>query len=206
MQPLLPSSSLSDDDSTLILRDFVSLQEATRQQGKGHNSDRTRLVISSACPTSQCPGIVFGRYFTLVSLHLWRCLRFNIDSVSLFHSCFPSSVEVPQIQYRQCGSYFCFATDTGTLTSGGSSVSVHRQYGGLTLLCSNRDRSHKEHAPNDVVGKVPVRSCSECHQKTAEHHFVDRQCSSVPRCGLSRMLPTTLLGKSPSEVAESVIS
>ena len=23
--------------------------------------------------------------------------------------------------------------------------------------------------------KVPVRSCRECHQKTAEHQFVDRQ-------------------------------
>ena len=118
------------------------------------------------------------------SLHLWRCLRFN---------------------YRQCGSYSCFATETGTLTSGGSSVSVHRQYGGQTLLCSNRDRSHREHAPNDVVGKVPVRSCSECHQKTAEHHFVNRQWSRVLRCGLRWILPTTLWGKSPGEVAESVI-
>ena len=33
----------------------------------------------------------------------------------------------------------------------------------------------REHAPNDVVVKVPVRSCRECHQKTAEHQFVDRQ-------------------------------
>ena len=39
-------------------------------------------------------------------------------------------------------------------------------------------------APNDVVGKVPVRSCRECHQKTAEHHFVNRQWSRVLRCGL----------------------
>ena len=146
-------SLVSDSTNTLIFWDFVSLQEATRLQGKGHNSDRTRLVISSACPTSQCPGgsahkfvalrtvstlcIVFGRYFTLVSLHLWRCLRFS---------------------YRQCGRHSCLATETGTLASGGSSVSVHRQYGGRTLLCSNRDRSHREHAPNDIVGKFPVRS------------------------------------------------
>ena len=40
------------------------------------------------------------------------------------------------------------------------------------------------HAPNDVVEKVPVRSCRECHQKTTEHQFVDRQWSRVPRCGL----------------------
>ena len=97
-------------------------------------------------------------------------------------------------------------------------------------------------APNDVVGKVPVRSCRECHQKTAEHQFVDRQWRRVPRCGLrwsssqqhshavravrptrtkstycrqssirlhsahtGSMLPTTLWGKSPCEVAESVI-
>ena len=30
-------------------------------------------------------------------------------------------------------------------------------------------------APNDVVGKVPMCSCRECHQKTTEHQFVDRQ-------------------------------
>ena len=40
------------------------------------------------------------------------------------------------------------------------------------------------HAPIDVVGKVPVRSCRDCHQKTSEHQFVDRQRSRVPRCGL----------------------
>ena len=87
-----------------------------------------------------------------------------------------------------------------------------------------------------------MRICRECHQKTAEHQFVDRQWSRVPRCGLrwsssqqhshavravrptrtkstycrqssirlhsahtGSMLPTTLLGKSPCEVAESVI-
>ena len=44
--------------------------------------------------------------------------------------------------------------------------------------------AEREHAPNDVVGKVPVRSCRECHQETADHHFVDRQWSRVPRCGL----------------------
>ena len=31
------------------------------------------------------------------------------------------------------------------------------------------------HAPIDVVGEVPVRSCREYHQKTTEHQFVDRQ-------------------------------
>ena len=36
-------------------------------------------------------------------------------------------------------------------------------------------RAHREHAPNDVVRKVPVRICRECHQKTSEHQFVDRQ-------------------------------
>ena len=40
---------------------------------------------------------------------------------------------------------------------------------------SASQRAYREHAPNDVVEKVPVRSCRECHQKTAEHHFVDRQ-------------------------------
>ena len=36
-------------------------------------------------------------------------------------------------------------------------------------------RTHREHSPNDVVGKVPVQSCRVCHQKTAEHKFLDRQ-------------------------------
>ena len=45
----------------------------------------------------------------------------------------------------------------------------------------------------------------ECHQKIAEHHFVDRQRSRVPRCGLHRMLPSSLWEKSPCEVSESVI-
>ena len=45
---------------------------------------------------------------------------------------------------------------------------------------SASQRAHREHAPNEVVGKVFVRSCRECHQKTAEHQFVDRQRSRVP--------------------------
>ena len=36
-------------------------------------------------------------------------------------------------------------------------------------------RTHREHSPNEVVGKVPVRSCRESHQKTADHQFVDKQ-------------------------------
>ena len=35
-------------------------------------------------------------------------------------------------------------------------------------------------------------SCSECLQKTAEHKFVDMQRCRLPRCGLYRMLPSTL--------------
>ena len=31
------------------------------------------------------------------------------------------------------------------------------------------------HAPIVIVEKVPMRICRECHQKTAEHQFVDRQ-------------------------------
>ena len=40
---------------------------------------------------------------------------------------------------------------------------------------SHGETRSTEHALNDVVRKVPVRSCRECHQKTAEHQFVDKQ-------------------------------
>ena len=36
-------------------------------------------------------------------------------------------------------------------------------------------RTHREQSSNEVVGKVPVRSCREFYQKSAEHQFVDRQ-------------------------------
>ena len=52
----------------------------------------------------------------------------------------------------------------------------------------HKGRLHSAHTgsmlPIDFVVKVPLRSCRECHQKTAKHQFVDRQCSRVPRCGL----------------------
>ena len=44
-----------------------------------------------------------------------------------------------------------------------------------TELVEASQRTHREHSPNDVVVKVPVRSCRVCHQKSAEHQFVDRQ-------------------------------
>ena len=44
-----------------------------------------------------------------------------------------------------------------------------------TELDEASQRTHREHSPNEVVGKVPVRSCREFHQKTAEHQFVDKQ-------------------------------
>ena len=46
-----------------------------------------------------------------------------------------------------------------------------------TELDEASQRTHREHSPNDDVGKISVRSCKECHQKTAEHHFVDKQWS-----------------------------
>ena len=69
-------------------------------------------------------------------------------------------------------------------------------------------RAHREHAPIDVVVKVPVRSCRECHQKTAEHHFVDRQWSRVPRCGLrwsSSQQPSHALSVVWPELAQLVV-
>ena len=44
-----------------------------------------------------------------------------------------------------------------------------------TELNEASQRTHREHSSNEVVGKVPVRSCRESYQKTAEHQFVDRQ-------------------------------
>ena len=44
-----------------------------------------------------------------------------------------------------------------------------------TVDIAEQFHRHREHAPIDVVGKVPVRSCREYHQKTAEHNFLDRQ-------------------------------
>ena len=49
-----------------------------------------------------------------------------------------------------------------------------------TELYEASQRTHREHSPNEVLGKVPVRSCRECHQKTADHLFVDKQWSRVP--------------------------
>ena len=50
-----------------------------------------------------------------------------------------------------------------------------------TDLDEASQRTHREHSPSDVVGKGPVRSCRECHQKTADHQFVDKQWSRVSR-------------------------
>ena len=50
-----------------------------------------------------------------------------------------------------------------------------------TDLDEASQRTHREHSPSDVVGKVPVRSCRECHQKTADHQFVNKQWSRVSR-------------------------
>ena len=44
-----------------------------------------------------------------------------------------------------------------------------------TELVEASQRTHREHSPNDAVVKVPVRSCRVCHQKSAEHQFLDRQ-------------------------------
>ena len=45
-----------------------------------------------------------------------------------------------------------------------------------TELDEASQHTHREHSPNEVVGKVPVQSCrGVCHQKTAEHQFVVRQ-------------------------------
>ena len=35
--------------------------------------------------------------------------------------------------------------------------------------------AHREHAPNDVEGNIPVQRGRECHRKTAAHQCVDRQ-------------------------------
>ena len=48
-----------------------------------------------------------------------------------------------------------------------------------TDLVEASQRTHREHSPSDVEGKVPVRSCRECHQETADHQFVDKQLSRV---------------------------
>ena len=53
-----------------------------------------------------------------------------------------------------------------------------------TELVEASQRTHREHSPNDVVVKVPVRSCRECHQETADHQFVDKQWIRVPSFGL----------------------
>ena len=37
---------------------------------------------------------------------------------------------------------------------------------------SHGETRSTEHAPNDVVGKVTVRSCRECHRKTEGHQFL----------------------------------
>ena len=56
-----------------------------------------------------------------------------------------------------------------------SSEDSRTQVRGQTVKQSADFRS-VSHAPNDVVRKFPVRSCrGEYYQKTAEHHFVDRQ-------------------------------
>ena len=44
-----------------------------------------------------------------------------------------------------------------------------------TDLGEASQRTHREHFTNDVVVKVPVRSCRVYHQKSAVHQFVDRQ-------------------------------
>ena len=47
-----------------------------------------------------------------------------------------------------------------------------------TKLGVSRQRlatSSKSHQTPGIAEKVPVRSCRECHRKTAEHHFVDKQ-------------------------------
>ena len=48
-----------------------------------------------------------------------------------------------------------------------------------TDLDEASQRTHREHSPSDVDWKVPVRSCRECHQVTADHQFVDKQLSRV---------------------------
>ena len=130
-------SDSTDSSNTLFFWDFVSLQEATRQQGKGHNSDRTRLVISSARPTLQVIRFVSrftpaepGPSLSVVPV-LVACLIFGVPvvpptSLSFFGLSVPSAlllVAISSLHLRRCLRF--------------SSSTVWR-----TLLCSNRDRYH----------------------------------------------------------------
>ena len=50
-----------------------------------------------------------------------------------------------------------------------------RKNEGHQFLDKHNDVSHREAAPNDVVGKVPVRSCREFHRKTEGHQILSKQ-------------------------------
>ena len=47
-------------------------------------------------------------------------------------------------------------------------------------------RIHREHAPNNVVGKVPVRSCSECNQNTSLWTSSEAECRDSVFVGVLR--------------------
>ena len=160
------------------------MQEAYASTGqRSYLLTERELVISSACPTSQCPGgaahkfvalrtvstlsIVVGRYFTLVSLHLWRCLRFKLSTV---------------------WKTFLFGNrDRYTCTVEVPPCSVHRHVWWMdTPVIFNRFSGlHREHAPIDVVGKVPMSEVAESVIRRPQNtSFVDRQWSRVLRSGL----------------------